>query len=103
MLRSVPFVRSAIYQCKNTGASSGCNYWYTHGMTEGDELKEARAQAHQAQALATRAIMLAVFAIIVAAAMPFVSAHWLTQTVRLDDDQLRSINFISTSAAGKQE
>lgn len=72
-------------------------------MTETDELREARAQAQEARVLATRAIMFAVLAIIVAALTPFVSARWLTQTVRLDDDQLRSINFISTSAAGKQD
>jgi hypothetical protein len=55
------------------------------------ELKFARANAKEARTLATIAIAVSVGAVLVSIFMPIFVAQWFTQNVRLDDDQLKSL------------
>ena len=55
------------------------------------ELKFARENAREAKSLAIKAIAISFGAVLVSIVMPVFIAQWFTQTVRLDAEQLRTI------------
>ena len=63
-------------------------------VTDYDELKEARKNAKEAKELAIVAIAISVEAAIVSIFVPIFVTQWVSQTVKLDETQLKQIELI---------
>lgn len=64
------------------------------------ELKFARENAREARILSTRSILISIIAIIVSVLLPLATALLMTQTIKIDSNQVKSIlsNLISGSS-----
>ncbi len=72
-------------------------------IADHDELREARINAKEAKELAIIAIAVSVGAAVASIIMPILVAQFIPQTVRIDEEQLRSINFVTTPTSENRD